>query len=528
MVASRPPDDTPTEGDVAWLDEELARTVVDLLGVEAIGPTAEEVQAAYDEACAQAGDNPGDPWNRIDEDERRRVATAAVETRQRVRDQTERLGYGSIDDYLAAMNGSGPEPPSDVDLVGQYLEPEDRGQATLSPLGDVEYVEDLVRPGRIVVVAAEEGTGKSYAITGELGIRVAVAGGSFAGTWPVLQTGPVLVLSEMHADDDYTREETILAALGRARDALTGRYFRLPLMRAAGEAPALTVAPWRSWLTTWLRDKAALLLIVDTATGATRVDPWGSAIHAVYAGLRAMLDDYPDLAIVLVLHLKKPNGRGERRISDVLGEWGRWNDVTIMLEGDGPGSPRTKVSTFKRVRRPRRIIARKADGLLVDAVDLAEGKAPKVPIDAVAAAITADPGLSIRALGQVLEVSTSTATKYARAAEEAGLARREELGNGRGYRLYPADFGTETLDTPPSTVQSLSSVRAGRSLDGGAVASKRGTVQPSNQPVRVGRSLARHPTVEGHNDALYRLHQSSIHLVDGVAVCDACAAPEPA
>jgi hypothetical protein len=75
------------------------------------------------------------------------------------------------------------------------------------------------------------------------------------------------------------------------------------------------VAPWRAWITGWLREHGALVLIVDTATGATQVDPWGQAIQAVYSGLRAMVDDYPDLAIVLVLHLKKPTGRGERRLS---------------------------------------------------------------------------------------------------------------------------------------------------------------------------------------------------------------------
>ncbi len=41
-----------------------------------------------------------------------------------------------------------------------WPEPEDRGTATLSDLGDVEYVEDLIRPGRIVVWAAEEVRGQ--------------------------------------------------------------------------------------------------------------------------------------------------------------------------------------------------------------------------------------------------------------------------------------------------------------------------------------------------------------------------------
>ena len=109
-------------------------------------------------------------------------------------------------------------------------------------------------------MAAEEGAGKSYAIGGELAVRVAVAGGSFAGTWPVLRTGPVLYASEMHADDDYGREAIVLASLELERSALVGRYYRLPLMTAAGGRPALTVPEWRAWVTGWLRDHGALLV----------------------------------------------------------------------------------------------------------------------------------------------------------------------------------------------------------------------------------------------------------------------------
>jgi len=170
-----------------------------------------------------------------------------------------------------------------------FDEPEDRGLASLSALGEVEYVEDLVRPGRIVVVAAEEGTGKSYAITGELGIRLATAGGSFAGTWAVLVQGPVLVLSEMHSDDDYVREAQILEALELSRDALVGRYWRLALFTAAGDQPALLADDWLVWVTAWMRDRGVLALIVDTATGASQVDPWGKDIQGVYRRLRALL-----------------------------------------------------------------------------------------------------------------------------------------------------------------------------------------------------------------------------------------------
>ncbi len=215
-------------------------------------------------------------------------------------------------------------PPAPADPA-TFPQPENRGQATLSDLGEVEYVEDLIRPGRIVVWAAEEGSGKSFAVSGELAIRVAAAGGTFAGTWPVIQRGRVLVLSEMHPDDDYAREETILDSLGLDRRALDGTYFRLDLMRAAGGKPALTVPEWRDWITGWLTEHEAILMVIDTATGATQVDPWGHAIQEVYANLRLMLSRYPYLAVILIVHVRKPAGRGAggRQLSDVLGEWGR-------------------------------------------------------------------------------------------------------------------------------------------------------------------------------------------------------------
>ena len=297
-----------------------------------------------------------------------------------------------------------------------FLEPEDRGLAQLSELGELEYVEDLVRPGRIHLVAGEEGGAKSYAIQGELAIRVAVAGGSFAGTWPVRETGRVLVLSEMHPDDDYVREQRILETLELDRDALRGRYYRLPLMTAAGGPPVLTVDDWRAWVTSWLERQGVVLLVIDTATGASLVDPWGQAIQRVYANLRAMIATYPRLAIVLVVHLRKPQGRGERRISDVLGEWGRWCDVVLMLEADG--ASRTKLSTFKRVRHQRKIAATRADGLLVDPVDLDETGGTKVPMDAVLAAIADAPGLGYAELGTALGVSKDTAARYVKALGE--------------------------------------------------------------------------------------------------------------
>ena len=248
----------------------------------------------------------------------------------------------------------------------------------------------------------------------------------------------LVYMSEMHADDDYGREATVLDSLGLERPDLAGRYYRLPLMTAAGGRPALMVPEWRAWVTGWLRDRGALLLIVDTATGATQVEPWGPGIQSVYAALRVMLAEYPDLAIVLLIHLKKPQGRGERRISDVLGEWGRWCDVVILMENDGNGLTRARLTVRKRVRRERRIVVTKAGGLLIDPQDLDEAKGTKVPAENVIAAVLAKPSMTYVELGAALSVSKDTASNYVKALGDRldtvkGTARS---GPGARVRVY--------------------------------------------------------------------------------------------
>ncbi len=319
-----------------------------------------------------------------------------------------------------------------------FPEPEDRGLAALSALGGVMYTEDLLRPGRIVVWAGEEGSGKSYTVSGELAIRTAAGGGALA-VWPVLQTGAVLVLSEMHPDDDYDREETVLASLGLTRAALAGRYYRLSLMTAAGGMPALDDDDWRAWIVEWMRVRGVLLLIFDTASSATKIDPWGEEIRALFRRLRLMLAAYPALAIVLTVHLKKPQGRGERRISDVIGEWGRWADVLVLQENVGSSLTQARLTIRKRVRTERRIVATKAGGLLVDAADADAPAGPKVPLEDVLAAIAAAPGLSAAQLGAVIGVTKRTAQNYAEAAEAAGLIERRKGGLRGAIGLFPIE-----------------------------------------------------------------------------------------
>ena len=120
----------------------------------------------------------------------------------------------------------------------------------------------------------------------------------------------------------------------------------------------------------------------------------------------------------------------------MLGEWGRWCDVVVLMENDGTSLERVKISVRKRVRHERRIVATKRGGLLVEPVDTTDAKpAKKVSEDAVMAAVAAQPGITYMELAKVLGVGKSTASGYI-----ADLGdRATPLPNGprRQIRVYP-------------------------------------------------------------------------------------------
>ena len=505
--------------------EKAASALADL-GIPAVGTVTGAAATPGHAALAELTGRTVILWADADEVGRAhmdRVAAglAGIAADVRQIDWTDAPLHGDAVDYLAA--GRDPEALINAAMpaggkagatpTNAWPLPEDRGAAVLSDLGNTEYVEDLVRPGRIIVWAAEEGSGKSFAVDGELAIRIAVGGGSFAGTWPVAQTGPVLVLSEMHSDDDFLREATVLGSLGLERTALTDRYYRLPLMTAAGGKPALTVQEWRCWITAWLREHHALLMVVDTATGASQIDPWGAAIQEVYGGLRAMIGEYPALSVVLVVHCRKPTGRGDRRISDVLGEWGRWCDVVVLQENDGKSLERCRLTVRKRVRRERRIIVTKRDGLLVEPTDAGGGKGSKIPLFEVVAAIEARPGMTLAELGQALGVSKDTASNYVAEAESGGLLMSVSVGARRQKHIYRADSTAE----PPGTAEQEHSALVRRS--GPAI--EEPTAERRTEPIgsAVGSSVV---PAEGVRCSDYRAHQLH-HLRDGVGWrCEVC------
>lgn len=345
-------------------------------------------------------------------------------------------------------NSNTEEPPTE-DQLGDphgWSPPEDRSQAVLTPLGDIEYVEDLVRPGQIIVIAAEEGTGKSMAFPLELGIRLAVAGGRFADTWEIREHGPVVYLSEMSSDEDYRREEMILTELGIPREALEGRYFRQSMNTVMHGLPVLDSEEWIDRFIEWSRRVQPIALFIDTATMATDAEPWGSPMRQVIRNIRQIQEAIPKLATFPIVHFKKPQGRGtaKRGLSDVMGEWGRPSDGVILLHNEP--QDKVRISTHKRIQNHRNLLLTKRNGLLVDPVDLTDAKAPaqKVSNEGVLAAIQENPGITARNLAKLIDVAPSTASGYIEKLADEGLVEIKP-GPHSAKLAYATDEAPEQL-----------------------------------------------------------------------------------
>jgi hypothetical protein len=106
--------------------------------------------------------------------------------------------------------------------------------------------------------------------------------------------------------------------------------------------------------------------------------------------------------------------------------------VILMMERDGPN--RAKLTTFKRVRRQRRIVATQRGGLLVEPRDIGEGPAPKIPPETVVDTVRASPGMTIAELARRLEVVKKTAERYA----DAGTTAGHSPGKGPAEGHHPS------------------------------------------------------------------------------------------
>jgi hypothetical protein len=190
------------------------------------------------EAAAQADPIARLEWGRLSKEEQDRAIVRTAEWRVGVEASAQRAGFASIEEYIDLVD---PIPDRSWPIVGPSSDlvamPDPTEPASLPDLADVatierpatlddELVEGFMRPGKLILIAASEGVGKSY-VRKELEIRLALGLGALFGHYAITRAVRVGTVDEENGpDEEYRRDEEMLGRLGLTRDALAGRYRR--------------------------------------------------------------------------------------------------------------------------------------------------------------------------------------------------------------------------------------------------------------------------------------------------------------
>lgn len=368
--------------------------------------------------------------------ERGRLATAAAVTARVALAQARRAGFDSIEDFLAATV----DPPE----LAAMRRREDATPAELRPVSsierpvdvDVALVEDLVRPGSIVVLAAPEGLGKTR-MAQELAIRCAAGRGAVFGRYRVPRPIRVALIDEENGEAQLWREEeAVLAALDVSRAALDG------LWRVSFAGLHLARPDRQAWLRAQLHRARPELVIIDTG-GAVVDDEWGPSLKDGIRFLRELIRDF-GCAFVILVHLTKPGrerspGAGGERIhgsalSDVMGQWTRHADVVLVASD--LGADRVRLAVRKRIT-PSTVILAKAGGLWNYVADADAPVSRERTEDRVLAAIAAGAATALE-IAELLEMPKRTVFDKIRHLRNAGF-----VADGSPYEL--TDDGREAI-----------------------------------------------------------------------------------
>ena len=229
-----------------------------------------------------------------------------------------------------------PEQAGPVLTVG---EPVERPQAhpaavvdTAAAVADTWLVEGVWRPGRMGVIASQEGVGKSQARI-EAAIRLATGSGALFGHYPIPAPARVLLFDVENGEDEETRrEEDVLARLELRREQLAG-YWRVSL-----EGLLLTDKDDQTYVASEIERVRPAVAIFDTGSSMVG-DEWGKELKLAVRFLRRLAREY-GCAVVVCVHLVKPARDGRRgkdapvhgtEITDVMGQWTRQADSVALM-----------------------------------------------------------------------------------------------------------------------------------------------------------------------------------------------------
>ena len=317
------------------------------------------------------------------------------------------LGFG----YVPGAEEPSPDPEPDWGgLAGSAalgadgeLRPPFRSAAELLEPADlgVWNIEDVCRPGTVVVVAGVEGVAKTQ-ILREIGIRAATGTGSLFGHYAIPRALRVMVCDEENGEaEEWRREVMVLEAVGRQRSDLTG-YFRVSF---AGMV--LTDAKAQAWLMAQAAKILPDLIILDTGTSMI-ADEWGPEMKAAMRFVRSLCVRF-GCSVVIAVHMTKP-ARDRRpndaahgtAISHVMGQWTRSADAVALVAD--LGADRIRFEMRKKVP-PSTLILVKRLGIF-EVVSVGDARKPSTD-DRVLNAIAAGAD-SIEALVVGLGLSRAT------------------------------------------------------------------------------------------------------------------------
>jgi AAA domain len=201
-----------------------------------------------------------------------------------------------------------------------YPKPTLLSQLVKPPWADAHLVRGLLPMGEDLVVAADDGVGKSHFIN-ELAFRVALVGGDAAGMWPIERRAPVCILSEMSDAEDWRRREALQRAFDLTRDELGVLIYRQRMRKTTTSGNPVADPCWVEDHIAWLRDTRIGLDIYDTAQGATGIDPWGAEFQSVFERFGQMRDEVPGLSTILAVHLNQGEHARPVNMKRVMGHW---------------------------------------------------------------------------------------------------------------------------------------------------------------------------------------------------------------
>jgi hypothetical protein len=270
-------------------------------------------------------------------------------------------------------------PTSGPETGGERPWPRPRSEADPSlALADPWIIDGVLRPGRMLIIAAAESVGKTQA-RHEMTVRLVTGHGALFNHYRIPR--PVRVVwfdVEDGEEEELRREEEVLERFGLPRSSLSESW------GVSLEGISLTDAGDQAYIRGAIEQSAPAVVFFDTGSSMVG-DEWGAELKAAIRFVRGLARQY-GCAVVILVHLvkpakaaagsrpraRKPDGQGQHgtSLADVMGQWTRQADTVAMMAPAGAG----RVLWTVRKRAPHSQLVLKAEGGTFDVLQVVAGE----------------------------------------------------------------------------------------------------------------------------------------------------------